>query len=151
LEFHGEAQVAQDLLELLLLGVATVDGIGVGLGYLTARLQLAQEHAVVEMPAMGLAHGVIQVLHIDEYGKSFQGVLRLLAPLCAVGPFVGRTTLHLSAAGVSSRCLGWRTRNTLSALRPRRLCACPGLGYSGAPVVWVPVDECNDPSARRLV
>jgi hypothetical protein len=30
-EFHGEAEVAQDLLELLLFAVAAIDGVGVGL------------------------------------------------------------------------------------------------------------------------
>src|SRR5690606_5908152 len=74
-----------------------VDGVGVGLDHLAARPQLAQEHAVIEVPAMGLAHRVVEVLHIDEYGESFHGVLRLLAPLCAGGSFVRRTTSFLSA------------------------------------------------------
>src|SRR5690606_38403786 len=95
LELHGEAQVAQDLLELLLFRIAPVDGVGIGFHHLAPLAQLAQEHPVIEMPAMGLAHRVIEVLHIDEYGKFLQEQLRF-----AVGGHFFWPPLH--------RCQGWR-------------------------------------------
>src|SRR5690606_679839 len=79
--------------------------------------QLAQEHAVIEVPAMGLAHRVVEVLHIDEYGESFHGVLRLLAPLCAGGSLAGRTTSCLSAVAPKPR-LRLRRPRALSPPRP---------------------------------
>ncbi|EJT85254.1 hypothetical protein PPS11_11626 [Pseudomonas putida S11] len=71
LEAHIETEVAQDLLELLLLAVATVDGIGHGLDNLTFAADIGPQGGVVEMAAVGLAHGVVEVLHIGEQRDRF--------------------------------------------------------------------------------
>jgi len=67
LELHGKAQVAQDLLELLLLAVTTVDGIGIRLDDLPARADVSPQGGVVEVAAIRLAHGVVEVLYIGEH------------------------------------------------------------------------------------
>src|SRR5471030_63221 len=74
LEFDGETQVAQDLLELLLLAVATVDGIGIGFDDLAALADISPQGRVIEVAAMGLAHGVIEVLYVGEHSDLFHRI-----------------------------------------------------------------------------
>ena len=66
LQLHRETEVAQNLLELLLTRVAAVDGVGIGLDDAPAASDVCPQGGVVEMAAVGLAHGVVEVLHIGE-------------------------------------------------------------------------------------
>ncbi|RMN04452.1 hypothetical protein ALQ69_05486 [Pseudomonas savastanoi pv. glycinea] len=67
LEPDGKPQIAQDLLELLLFAVATIDGVGKRVNNLAALADIRPQGGVIEMTAMRLAHGVIQVLHVGEH------------------------------------------------------------------------------------
>ena len=64
--------MTQRVLELALLIVGAVNRIGGGLHNITLMLQLLPEAAVIKLPAVGLAAGVIDVLHIDKYSDFFQ-------------------------------------------------------------------------------
>ena len=73
-----------ELLELLLFGVTTVNGIGVRLDDYATAADLGPQHAVVEVAAIDLAHRVVEVLHIGEYGdllhRESSGATK--APVC---------------------------------------------------------------------
>ncbi|MNQ89451.1 hypothetical protein D3C85_1047590 [compost metagenome] len=71
LELYREPQVAQDLLELLLLAVAAVDGIGIGFDNLPALADIGPQGGVVEVAAIRLTHGVVEVLDIGEHRYFF--------------------------------------------------------------------------------
>ena len=71
LEPDGKAQIAQDLLKLLLFAVTAVDGVGIGLDDLPALADIGPERRIVEVATMALAHGVVEVLHIGEHRDLF--------------------------------------------------------------------------------
>jgi len=77
LEFYREAQVAQDLLELLLLAVTPVDGIGIGFDYLPLLADIRPQRRIVEVATIGLTNGVVEVLDIGE--QRFSSPLILMA------------------------------------------------------------------------
>ncbi|MNT13787.1 hypothetical protein D3C72_1487680 [compost metagenome] len=66
-EFDRETEVTQDLLKLLLLAVTAIDGIGHRLDNLPMLADVSPERGIIEMTAIGLAHGVVEVLHVGEY------------------------------------------------------------------------------------
>ncbi len=68
---HGETEVAQDLLELLLFAVATVDGVGVGFDDLALFADVSPQCGVIEVATIGLTHGVVEVLDIGEHCDFF--------------------------------------------------------------------------------
>ncbi len=74
LELHDKAQVAQDLLELLLLAVTAIDRVGIGLDDLPLLADISPQRGVVEMATVGLAHGVVEVLDIGEHCNFFHRV-----------------------------------------------------------------------------
>lgn len=52
---------------MLLLAVATVDGIRIRLDDLPARADVSPQGGVIEVAAIRLAHGVVEVLYIGEH------------------------------------------------------------------------------------
>lgn len=92
--------MTQRVLELALLIVGAVNRIGGGLYYVALMQQLLPEAAVVELPAIRLAAGVIDVLHINKHSDFFHRILLQKAGMGTIAP----SMTEVAAKGLNVMC-----------------------------------------------
>ncbi len=65
------------MLKLLLACVTALDGVGIGLDDGAATADIGPQRRIVEVAAMGLPHGVVEVLYIGEQGDLLHAAARI--------------------------------------------------------------------------
>ena len=66
--------MSQSILKLKLAIITSMNGIGDSTDNISLRTQVLPEFTIVKLALIGLTAGVINVLHIDKEGDSFQGI-----------------------------------------------------------------------------